>query len=502
MARLSPVVARPAAPLLCLVVLALLLLLTSATATSNNKEDPPLQELANRKAAIAAGQVQREYPPAATTIKPQTRVVGGTTVKNPFRFPFFAQLVDASCAAALIHDDFLLSAAHCERLTHPFYKRVVFASSELNQGGIERIIEYQRGHPGYLPTLQDYDFLLLKLSTSAVVDEDGEPTGVVPIPFNRNASLPTTGDPIRVMGFGKTAETGAGGMSQTMQTVEIEYIDDDTCQKQYGADQFVRNVMFCSGTSEGGKDTCQGDSGGPVVDVNQGVLAGLVSYGIGCARKQYAGVNSRVSAVADWIDREICLGSDYPPDNCAEILGLDVELEVKEDEEKEESDKNQNANADDLELYQSNNTDAYINNNATNSTTDFDDTADTDSTASVTVNLDLEDAAEPAPTVEPTVTGVAAMSLQGKLDDYPQEFAWSLTRVSENNTRFDELFVVLPNDIRQTGKRLNEQFTDLPAGLYDVQVGDNGNDGIWYVFLLVVWILIECVNFVLDCQVI
>ena len=487
MAPLSPVFARPAAPLMPLVVLALLLL-TSVTATSNHMEDTQLQDLVNRKAAITAGHVQREYPAAAatTTTKQKTaiepRVVGGTTVKNPLRFPFFAQLVDASCAATLIHDDFLLSAAHCERLTHPFYKRVVFASSELNQGGFERIIEYQRGHPGYLPTLQDNDFLLLKLSTSAVVDEDGEPTGVVPIPLNRNASLPTTGDPIRVMGFGKTAESGAGGMSQTFQTVEIEYIDDDTCQKQYGADQFVRNVMFCSGTSDGGKDTCQGDSGGPVVDVNQGVLAGVVSYGIGCARKQYAGVNSKVSAVTDWIDREICLGSDYPPDNCAEILGLNVELEVKEDEDKGGPDKNNTANANDLEIYQSSNTGAYIHNNATNTATNFDDIADVDSTASVSVTLDLED----SPTTSaPTVTGIAAMSLQGKLDDYPQEFAWSLTRISENNTRFDELFAVLPNDIRQTGKRLNEQFTDLPPGLYDIQVGDNGNDGIWYVFLFV-----------------
>lgn len=51
-------------------------------------------------------------------------------------------------------------------------------------------------------------------------------------------------------------------------------------------------------------DTCQGDSGGPLMMYTaseQWVLVGLTSYGIGCARANYAGVYTRVAAYQSWI---------------------------------------------------------------------------------------------------------------------------------------------------------------------------------------------------------
>ena len=266
--------------LLGLLVLLMMNLSCRASASSSDVTDDAHEKQETlRKVQGQPTAVPRALEDDRSLLVSNTRVVGGTAVQDAFQFPFFAQLADASCAAALIHDDFLLSAAHCERLTHPFYKRVLFGSTRLNQG-MERHVEYLRGHPGYLPHLQDFDFLLLKLTTSAVVDEDGTATGVKPIPINRNASLPVAGDPVQVMGFGKVQEGGSFGMSQSFQQVQIQYLDDATCGRQYGRAQFFQDVMFCSGDDSGGKDTCQGDSGGPVVDVERGVLAGVVSYGV------------------------------------------------------------------------------------------------------------------------------------------------------------------------------------------------------------------------------
>ena len=36
----------------------------------------------------------------------------------------------------------------------------------------------------------------------------------------------------------------------------------------------------------------------------------------GCAREDYAGVNARISAVADWIEQQICELSNFPPNTC------------------------------------------------------------------------------------------------------------------------------------------------------------------------------------------
>jgi Trypsin len=60
----------------------------------------------------------------------------------------------------------------------------------------------------------------------------------------------------------------------------------------------------------------QGDSGGPLVDRETGTLAGVVSWGEGCARDNYSGVNAEISAVINWIETTICQESAFPPATC------------------------------------------------------------------------------------------------------------------------------------------------------------------------------------------
>lgn len=61
---------------------------------------------------------------------------------------------------------------------------------------------------------------------------------------------------------------------------------------------FTTKISFCSG--------------GPIIDKASGLQVGIVSFGIGCADAEYAGVNARVSGAVEWIFEMICDLTDYP----------------------------------------------------------------------------------------------------------------------------------------------------------------------------------------------
>ena len=135
--------------------------------------------------------------------------------------------------------------------------------------------------------------------------------------FSQGNQMMTT-----VIGWG-TMRSG-GQTAKVLRYVDLPYVGLDDCKRAMRP-LSIFDSMVCAGFLKfGGKDACQGDSGGPLVyransrealesalvtrDVRSDhgmVLAGLVSWGVGCAKPGYAGVYTNVGSYEEWIAKNM-----------------------------------------------------------------------------------------------------------------------------------------------------------------------------------------------------
>lgn len=238
-----------------------------------------------------------------------TRIIGGSLTKV-HEFPWQVAIVGyyqirPFCGASIISDQWLLTAAHCAQEMHHDDQVMLgehnwkHASSSVVtlRRNIAKIIK----HPDYNTRPMDSDVALLKLS--APIDFSQYKNAIAPIclppadvSFEKKIGIVTGWGVIK---FGGTQST-------VLRAVKVPIMNNENCKKSYGS--YVTENMICAGYAQGGKDACQGDSGGPMVvkDANgQNVLAGVVSWGLKCARPHYPGVYTKVNNFLPWIHRHI-----------------------------------------------------------------------------------------------------------------------------------------------------------------------------------------------------
>ncbi|KAF0294910.1 Proclotting enzyme [Amphibalanus amphitrite] len=263
-------------------------------------------------------------PPArcGVTSDQPTRIVGGAPAA-PDRWPWMAALLVrvpwygswVNCGGALISGRHVLTAAHClYSITRPSSLR-----SLVVRLGEYRLYTAADGphldltpvsitiHPAYEHYSQRFDFGIVTLPYDVTVHtaaNSGLAEDLLPI------CLPTAdgefvGQNGTILGWGNLYESGY--QSSILHEVTVPIWNQTACQHAYREDSWgVGPDAFCAGLPHGGKDSCQGDSGGPLM-VRAGpdqlwTVAGLVSWGEGCARPEFPGVYSNVAAARDWID--------------------------------------------------------------------------------------------------------------------------------------------------------------------------------------------------------
>jgi len=113
-----------------------------------------------------------------------------------------------------------------------------------------------------------------------------------------------------VAGWGTTSS--GGNVSNKLRDVGVNIFDKKSCiASGYSANEIDFTTELCAGVpdlngdgqTDGGKDACQGDSGGPLICQEDGepILYGVVSWGNGCAGKNYPGIYAEVYPFNQWI---------------------------------------------------------------------------------------------------------------------------------------------------------------------------------------------------------
>jgi len=227
------------------------------------------------------------------------------------------------CGGALVTHRSAITASHClkkDAIINGEYQYEAWAGRTLSSPDAvdpnEKkffVVKYFK-HPDFDPRTLQNDIAVLSLKP-----KDGQPlvwTNFVrpiclPEPYpEHDEALYSVGSEAIVSGFGLVDEDDRQ-MSPELQHVKLNIVDLSDCRQAYeslkAAGARVGRNNFCA--AKEGKDACTGDSGGPMVKKGQYredykdrfFLIGVVSYGKGCAQKNFPGVYARVDHFIPWI---------------------------------------------------------------------------------------------------------------------------------------------------------------------------------------------------------
>jgi secreted trypsin-like serine protease len=223
--------------------------------------------------------------PAGAT-RPARDVVGGDQAPEG-KFPWMVRL-SMGCGGALTAPSVVLTAGHCVQGTGPDTTIEVTAGSvDLKSSGTitAHSVEVIRA-PDFSGETRGNDWAVIKLD---------RPLGLATLGLTQGER--GNRGPFTIMGWGQISE-GSLRQQNRLRYAEVPVVADAECAKDYrqAGVELVPSDSVCAGKP--GVDTCQGDSGGPMVRRDakgRWLQAGIVSWGLGCARDKFPGVYTQIS---------------------------------------------------------------------------------------------------------------------------------------------------------------------------------------------------------------
>lgn len=234
------------------------------------------------------------------------RIVGGQNAELgefPWQISLHVKSHGHVCGASLISPKWLVTAAHCVqdegslKLSQPGSWEVYLGLHEqrktqdpVQKRNLKQVIP----HPNYNKFTFDNDIALMELDSPVTYSDFIKP---ICLPAPQHEFPP--GQSVWITGWGATREGGSAAV--VLQKALVRIINQAVCNELMGGQ--ITSRMFCAGVLTGGVDACQGDSGGPLSSLSGSrmFLAGVVSWGDGCARRNKPGIYTAVTKYRGWI---------------------------------------------------------------------------------------------------------------------------------------------------------------------------------------------------------
>jgi len=297
-------------------------------------------------------------------IFPSSKIVNGT-LSSEGQFPFIVSLKIKNynryqhfCGGSAITTSHILTAAHC--VDYVSLERLYVSIGDHDSKKKDRYEEIIPAseiilHKDFNPSNFENDIAIVKLRTPFTLHNRRQTIGMMEDRnMLQNLYNEDSAPDLTVLGWGTLSE--GGPLPRILNYVKLPYVEHGVCRAAMSPYP-VFDEMLCAGDVEKGQiDACQGDSGGPIVyrkefkkeesqkrtflygpewflknadifarpsqyevfdyeDKDQRIiehgweLAGLVSWGIGCAKPGYAGIYTNVGHYKQWIADKI--GKNY-----------------------------------------------------------------------------------------------------------------------------------------------------------------------------------------------